>query len=47
MPRVVRWLLREALAYAAMPSDLIPLFIRVLGHPADAVIVAGSEILAL
>jgi uncharacterized membrane protein YkvA (DUF1232 family) len=46
-PRRSKVLLSLALAYLAMPFDLIPDFLPVIGHLDDAVIVPGLVWLAL
>jgi uncharacterized membrane protein YkvA (DUF1232 family) len=40
LPRGVRWRLGALIAYLAMPVDLVPDFIPVVGYADDAVVVA-------
>jgi uncharacterized membrane protein YkvA (DUF1232 family) len=46
-PKLTKWLLGSALAYAVTPVDIIPDFIPVVGHLDDIVIVCTLVYFAL
>ena len=47
VPRLAKWSLGAALAYALSPIDFIPDFVPVIGHLDDLVIVPGLILFAL